>query len=224
MTYPTVLAEADTVRVLRDSGASIARFGDAECKVMEGSSENRQAYTDELADELRTICAKPKHHCMSAVLPWHPSSPKAYFLERFRPRFRPFLTERVVYGSALISRSDIAPWIDTPEFASEVIHLWSGQDVTVICRPTGKGGKLLTLALATARSVHHIPCPKNGAYDIVGQLERDARAAARPVTLMAAGVAATCLADRLCDTTQALDLGHAPGYLLKWWRSGLCLP
>lgn len=211
--YPKVVGEMQTLeRVL--AGASIARYGDGELKIMRGGNCVSQAYDPVLANEMANIIRSPRKKLLVGIPTLDDRNPKYEDWKKLSVRFEPFLNREAEYHSSFITRPDNAPWLGTKEFFDKVESLWKGQHVTFI----GNGERSLTakfLEDTGARKVHWIKCSYRDSYVEIGRLEREALDAGNHRVLLCVGPTATCLASRLESWGQhAVDLGH----IGMFWR------
>lgn len=184
------------------SGRSISRVGEGELKMaIAGLNLKSQVRHPKLADEIKAILTQPGPFvpCLPRNYPGMPAEP---FWRKFeRPLYRPFykLDE---YGSAFITRPDVAPNIDRPAYWAKVRSLWAGKDVTL----AGPGLKMLKMP--EAASVRLVQCPIVQAYAEIDRIEEEIGKPSGPVFLVI-GATATVLAARLARKgVWALDMGH----------------
>jgi hypothetical protein len=209
MTYPRVLSEADTLTAVV-GGRSLARYGDGEFKLCnDGSGIKSQVGHPELARRLRGILhdAGP---CLVGIPNIHSKTPKAAFWAKYQAASR-FLSPRMAYGSAFISRPDSAPWIDTEAYWQQLESLWVGQDVTLV---RGSAKSLTAEDLMGAGTVTEIIAPRQHAWaeyeSLLERIGTPARA------LLCLGPTATVMAVDLCARgVHAVDLGHVGMFLRK---------
>jgi hypothetical protein len=212
--YPTVLDEFDTMRLVA-AGASLARFGDGELKLMHGASYSRQKGGARLAAELRAVLNNPAPGCLVGLPTMNPEGPKYPNWTRHRARFEAVLARRgTTWGSAFVTRPDSAPWIECPAYLDLCVSCWAGRDVVLLCEPTNK---LLPVLRETARSVRHVECPSTECYRIIGDLQAAVmEGPPGALAVLSLGVVATCLANRLTAAGwQALDFGSVGGLLSR---------
>lgn len=215
--YPRVTGEFDTVRRLL-KGSSIARFGDGELKILEGSGYAREVSNGKLTAEMRMIVAMPNDGCIIAIPTMDPAGPKYTNWLRHEARFCKYFSrdDGQRYYSAFITRPDsAADPLESAEYFGLISKLWAARDrVVVLAEPTSK---LLTCARAMAKSVVHIECPHRAAYSVIDDLEQAIVTAKPSVALLSCGPTATCLANRLAGRgIQGLDLGSIGGLLMRW--------
>jgi hypothetical protein len=214
--YPADVAdEFATMRAVRD-GASLARFGDGELKMMHGAGYVRQAGSPAIAAELRGVLNAPAPGCLVGIPTLHPDGPKIANWLRHRKRFEAVMTRKTGgWYSAFVTRPDSAPWIETPDYFELVTSVWRGRDVVAVCEPSNK---LLPVLHATAGTVRHVVCPSEQCYGILDRLFAAVVVHGPPgaLAVLCHGVTATVLANRLADAgTQALDFGSGGGLMAR---------
>lgn len=210
MTYPTVLGELETLRLVA-SGRSIARYGDGELKMADRpvgikSQEYHPRLNGRLADLLHA-----SGECLVGIPNIHSETPKAEHWGKYQVYSR-LLADRP-YVSSFITRPDSAPWINTEEYWTLLESLWRGQAVTLV-RGSGKSFTAERLMEAGAGEVTEILAPRQHAfaeYDaLIERIGRPARA------LLCLGPTATVMAADLCARgVHAIDLGHGGMFYKK---------
>jgi hypothetical protein len=211
--WPKVLGEFETLRKLQE-GYSLARFGDGEFKVAAGGHALREPANKRLAKELRKILTEPHEKCLVGIPTLDPNGPKYSNWLKFAPRCRPYVDMNRTYYSAFISRPDSAPWINTQEFLALFESLWEGKRAVVVCE--SDDSKIRRAVQLKAREAPRVSCPPRETYAVLPQIEALVLEHEPDVVLISAGPAATCLAHRLAmKGVQAIDTGHAGGFLLK---------
>lgn len=205
--------EYATLRKLGE-GFSIARFGDGEAKLMRGADAMRELRNPKLAAELVSVIQSPHERCLLGVLRDNPDSPKNEGLSRHAAELSRWMNPEVDYYSAHISRADHCPWIESKEYAELAHALWRGKRAVVIAESL-----IVSTARAvslTAREVVHVACPHRETYAVIDEIEQKAVDAKPDVVVMAAGPAATCLANRLSKRgIQALDFGRIGSLIVR---------
>ena len=203
------------------AGASIARFGDGEFKMIYGAGYVREPPNLRLSTELFETLKAEAPGLLIAIPTMDPAGPKFASWDRHRERFVRIVPEDATFYSAFVTRPDSAPWILTAEYLALVESVWAGRRVAIVCHGSNK---LLQVVRATARSTVHIGCPFERAYSGIGRLEREVAGAGVDVAVLSVGPTATCLARRLhARGIQALDFGSAGGFLAKL-RGRQCSP
>jgi hypothetical protein len=199
------------------AGESLSRFGDGECKIMEGNREfvYFQNGTDELADELRQIIGARSPSTLVGIFdPDCEDKSMRKVIGSWHKRLSKFAYPTNTYYSTLVTRLDSFPSLGTPQWFDRFARLWHGKRVTLIAN----GVRSLTphmLLSEGAEQVDFIECSAANAYREIDALESMALATRNDVILICAGMTATCLAARLARTgRQALDLGH----IGRFWR------
>lgn len=211
--YPKVVDERLTLnRVLE--GASIARYGDGELKLMLGRRCVSQIVVPGIVDELRAIIGAKRTHAIVGIPTVVPGSRRYELWSSLAPKFAPFLNREATYYSSFITRPDNAPWIGTKEFFDDIESLWRDQRVTFV----GNGVRSLTakfLQDTGAKHVDWIECSYAHSYVDIDRLFRSVIALPNHRVLLCAGPTATCLAERLAKAGRhAIDLGH----IGMFWR------
>jgi hypothetical protein len=211
MAWPKVLDEFETIdRVL--AGASLSRHGDGELKIMFGKGYSREPENPTLTAELLYAFQTPNAGCLVAIPTMDPKGPKYENWTRHAERFERLLDPGRVYGSAFVSRPDSAPWINSRLYAHKVEAIWRGKRAVVVGE---KGGSMAKIVKRSAGRAFHLSCPRHRAYDRIDLLERFIRELEPEVVILSAGPTASCLANRLAPTIQAVDLGSAGGFLSR---------
>lgn len=198
-----VLSEAATLARCRDF--SIARFGDGELRLAAGGGCSSQRADPKLAEELRGILKK-RDSILLVGVPNFERTPNKMTWDKYRaPQFSGLMTQ-AEYGSAFITRPDNAPWIDTPAYWAQVRSLWSDRDVLLV---TGDQKSLTAELMPEAASVTTLKGPRQHAYAVIDDLEKQVTASGIGTVLLCLGACATVLAARLTRRgCHALDLGH----------------
>lgn len=213
MNYPTDVAdEFETMRRVVD-GASLARFGDGELKMMFGSSYVRQRGSLAIATELFGVLNKPAESCLVGIPTLNPKGPKIENWLRHKERFERVIQRSGPFYSAFVTRPDSAPWIETQEYLDLVLSLWRGKRVLLIAEPTNK---LRNVLIDTAAALEHLTCPSHECYPLIGKFEQHALKRSPDVVVLCCGVTATCLANRLAGHgLHTLDFGSAGGMMAR---------
>jgi glycosyltransferase GT-like protein len=209
--YPAVADEWATVRKLLE-GYSVARLGDGEFKLADGQGYSREPGCKAMARELRQILRQPAITCLPAIPTMDPEGPKGGNWQRHRERYAQLLHRGVAYYSAFITRPDSAPSINCQEYADLIGQLWRGRRVAVVSEPTNK---ILSVVGIVADELIHIPCPNREAYAQIDELIRHALSVRAELVLVSCGPTATCMANRMSDKVQTIDIGSAGGFLHK---------
>ena len=214
--YPSVRDEFETLRRVL-AGASLARYGDGEFKICRGGDAVAQRWTPEIQRRLRAILGA-SGACMvgipnlNAEALGRMTDQKRTLWESFAPAAE--WMEARPYASAFITRPDSAPWINTPEYWTQVESLWLGHDVTLV-RGSSKG--LTCDDLVGAGQVREIVGPRQHAFaDYEALLERIGKPKR---ALLCLGPTATVMAVDLCARgVHAIDLGHIALFIRKFRR------
>lgn len=222
MRYPTSIAgEFDTITRVA-AGASLARFGDGELKMMFGKSYVRQAGSLAIATELFNVLNHPAESCLIGIPTLDPNGPKYENWTRHVERFERVIQRPGPFYSAFVTRPDSAPWIETQAYLDIVLSVWRGKRAAIVCEPTNK---LLPVLQRTAMAVEHIACPSHESYPLIAKFERAILQAKPQIAVLCCGVTATCLANRLAGHgLHALDFGSAGGMMARLWEAAESAP
>jgi len=187
------------------AGRSISRFGDGELRNAIGNSCSCQAPDQRLAAELQSLLHDPRPESLVCIPRVVKESPRRDdWLKYVQGRYGK-LYGGELYGSAFITRPDNAPWIDTPDFWSDVRRLWDGKLVTLVL---GSDKSLTEERMPGAAGVVEVRCARRDAYAAVDEIEEEIGRPSGPV-ILCLGPTATVLAERLARKgVHALDLGH----------------
>lgn len=213
MKYPEhIFDEFETMRLVA-AGASIARFGDGELKLMYGASYSHQIGSLEIATELFNVLNDPAPGCLVGIPTLAPHGPKYQNWIRHKLRYEKVIQREGPWYSAFVTRPDSAPWIEDKEYLEIMDSCWRDKRVAVVCE---SGSKILKAVRMTAGWATHIRCPSYQAYEQIEEFKEAVLAAKVDVAVLSVGVTATCLANRLAGVgQQALDLGSVGAMLLR---------
>lgn len=217
--YPEVVDEWTTLRRVL-AGASIARYGDGELKIMRGGNCVSQRFDTQLSNEMAKIIAAPRANLLVGIPTIDSRNPKMENWKKLMPRFSPLLTRGATYHSSFITRPDNAPWLGTPDYFDAVETLWKDQIVTFV----GNGQRSLTLEFLQktgAKQVHWVPCSYRDSYAHIEHLQDEVMHAGNHRVLLCVGPTATCLASRLESAGKhAVDLGHIGMFWRRYGQFG----
>lgn len=215
MKTPLVAGEWETlIEIL--AGKSIARFGDGECRLMEGGGCVSQIADPELRAELRSIMRNKDSHCLVGIPTFDQGGPKFGNWKKYIPRFAKFTRDGKQYHSAFISRPDSAPWINMAEYFDAIESLWRNEAVVLVhCGENSLSPDMLT----SAAKVVSVKCARRDAYADIWHLQNTITTLCAVENInrviLCAGATATCLAYRLSmQGLHAIDIGH----IGKFWR------
>ena len=223
--YPPVKTEMETLLKIR-KGFSIARFGDGEIGVQQGSGYTREDRNALLTMELTDVLHKKLDNLLIGIPTMDPKGTKYKNWVRHIVRYAKIIPKNRQYWSAFISRPDCGEWMLNREYALEMQKIWLGKGkITVVCSE-GDRNKLLQVIQAT-NEVHLVEAPWSGAYLEIDRMYDEVVAAGNQIAILSHGVSATCLAYRLARHTkiQAVDIGSIGGFLAKMllgdkWNEG----
>src|SRR6185369_434283 len=195
--YPHVHGELETLAKIRE-GYSIARIGDGEFGVMQGSGYAREKANPALAKELRTVLTRPNPKCLVGIPTMDPKGSKYRKIEptngkivgwaRHKERYAALLNPDIEYYSAFISRPDCGEWMLTIDYARAVQSVWLGKSVAVIGSTVDGAENKLWKAVSLTQEAQFIECPFRGAYAEIDNLEQAARNCGKELILISAGV------------------------------------
>jgi hypothetical protein len=210
--YPPVVNEYDTLSKLHQ-GYSIARFGDGEFKIVAGKEYVREPRNERLTAEIREVLRNPPQRCLIGIPTMDPMGPKYASWARHIKRFERMLPKDRDYYSALISRPDSAPWINTVQFATLYAYLWRDKRVAILCEKDGSAHRAVAPG---ASSLVKLRCPRHEAYQFIDKFESRILDAGVDIAILSCGPTATCLAARLArQGVQAIDFGSGGSFIAK---------
>jgi hypothetical protein len=203
--YPKVRDEFETLDMVL-AGYSCARIGDGEAKIAMGGSSVSQIYDPKLAAEMRSVLHSKSKECIVCIPRMVKDSAKYGSWKKYERVYPRLLKDGKTYYSAFITRTDSAPWCDTPEYFDKIESLWRDQDIVAVY---GTERSLSATMMHSAKSVTVVSCSRRDAYAEIDRVEREVLASGRKRAILCAGAMATVLAMRLSTKgIHALDLGH----------------
>src|SRR5688572_4550187 len=183
---------------------------------MEGKGYIREEGSEDLAKALKSVLKHTAPDCLIGIPTMDPAGPKYTNWKRHEDRFMRFFQagDKVRYYSAFITRPDSAPAIETREYCELMQRLWIDKArVSVVSEPASK---LLAIVRRTNADVHHVECPRHGAFAHIDRLESEAMSVSPDLVILSVGPTATILANRITKLgVQALDLGSVGGFLAR---------
>jgi hypothetical protein len=211
-TYPKVWDEAETLnRLMR--GASLARFGDGEIKLMLGGDQLREPKNKRLQAELLAALNIKLPNYIIGIPTMNPEGLKYVFWHKFEARILSILKKRPEYHSAFITRPDSAPWIMNRTFVECFRSLWFNKRVTLVAEDSKV--KIHKVIHDYAKKLTLVRCPHDEAHASIDVLEDRVVASDPEIAILSAGPTATCLVPRLVRRgIQAIDVGSIGGLLL----------
>ena len=232
---PTVLMPGDTLRIVRDLGLSISRYGDGELSQLLGRSISFSKISDELRQRMIEVATVPvKNHlvCIPHYIRTVEGAKKRarIFWERsfaFETKlWLKFFTADHVYGAAHVSRF----YMDyrTADNAVEIVDLWrqiwNGRDLLIVEGETTRLGVGNDLFVG-AQSIKRILCPSKNAFDVYDKIMNAINDYYNgQLILIALGPTATVMAyDLAKQGKQAIDIGHID-VEYEWYIAGAETP
>ena len=208
-----VAGEWETLNIIRERRASIARYGDGELEIMIGGGIYFQEHDPELARRLRSILRSPRENFLIGIpnfdgLQIKTQSRKGSW-ERYRRMYSHLVRRGAPYHSSFVSRPASIVGLETVEYFRAWESLWDGREVVVVHHSEATAKDEL---FRSARDVHFVPCAAQHTFrEYPALLERAAAHCDRSdvLFLIAAGPTAGVLAWDLTEGgAQALDVGH----------------
>ena len=223
MRQPTVIGMSETISVIKNSKASIARYGDGEFDIIFGRIEGFQKKDLELSKRLRTILKKNAiskrflvavPDCFGDLSQFNENAQIHWKirLDKERIRWVRCLNTKAPYYQAQITRFYF-DWADKSrckEWYAGLKNIWNNEDVLLVegeFSHVGVGNDLFDNAL----SVRRILCPSENAFDYYEEILETICNYAKTSDLifMALGTTATVLAyDLFKRGYWAVDAGH----------------
>lgn len=226
---PTIMNSVETIRHIRNTGCSLSRFGDGEFYLMLGLDYSPfQKCTPELTADLLEVVSSTREDILIGlpdtfddVDKYERSSQK--FWQSFMGKYRDDVIHCLpqdylhrVYANTNSTRfySDLEDKTACIPIIQEFKKLWKGRPIICIegeKTRLGVGNDLFSEASSFKRILLPATDAYNKIYDVLEWIELNQEQYVSEDTLfiIAAGMAATVLAYRLCERGyQALDLGH----------------
>ncbi len=208
-----VVGERETLQVIRDRRASIARYGDGEMEIMIGGGIHFQEYDPALARRLRGILREPRPNFLVGIPNFNAlqikTESRKETWERYRRMFSHLVRRGGEYHSAFVSRPASIVGLESAEYFETWQQVWAGREIVVVHHTAATAEHPL---FRGARKVHFEFCPgKNAFREYAAVLERLGAHCVRPdvLFLIAAGPTAGVFAWDLAERgAQALDIGH----------------
>ena len=222
-----VMSPESTVNYIHRTHCSIARFGDGEFGLINGSNNpSFQTANESLAKRLKEVCSAEKSqllvclpHSLKTTNDCNEFAKKFWEwwiwsdnnLEKAAKCLRLSPWKKRIFGDAQITRPYM-DWKDKTkagERFKQLKSLWENRDVVIIEGSQTKLGVGNDL-LQNTKSIRRIICPANNAFDSYDEILRAAQEFEKEVLfLLALGPTATVLAFDLSQNGyQALDIGH----------------
>jgi hypothetical protein len=217
------LGEMETIAVLR-KGHSIARFGNSEFALMAGSNGNTQTADPQLKKELiKVIDSMGIIVAVPPVLHRPVVEGHEPYWRNCALHMRKYLVEERTYGSAFITRGDVAPHIQCDEYWNSVRMIWDDRQVILVRGVSNTFNK--NGLLDNARDLIEVETVDRDAWQYAPHIIEHVKCIAKSsdVVVLSLGAAATVLARTLSlHGLQALDLGYMGRfysiYKGKEWR------
>ena len=218
---PDIRDFEETAKILAETDASIARFGDGEFTLMQGRGIPFQRADAQLAARLAGILAKPPPGCLVGVprLCWfddrrfaeHDNLWWLRYMKTNGTWLEAHMDAAATYFDSFVSLFSRAtvPGYDVGGMFDCLRRIWDGKDVLVVC---GQGifDGFEHDVFDNAQSVEFVYGPKRDAWGVYDTMLAQVKAAAKGrVVLVVLGPTATVMAaDLAAAGIRALDLGH----------------
>ena len=221
---PEILSVEETLKQIKETGNSIARFGDGEFNIIRGGAIGFQAYDQELAARLDEVLTSeipgleigiPDVFGDMSLMKEEGAGYWREWLQENKYWVIKKLDKKRTYCNALISRFWTAYKYDEAFFANTLDgfrRIWEGRSLIFI------EGKLTRMGVGNdlfknAASIRRILCPAEGAWEkydkILSEIKKVKAQYPDVLYILALGPTATVLAaDMTKMGLQALDLGH----------------
>jgi glycosyltransferase family protein len=219
--------EWETIRILVETRASIARYGDGEFNIAVGGNAKAQLGSPVMAQRLRDIL-KSNSPCLVGIPNMYngntaaPDTKQHSFWGNManRRHYDCLMDPAKQYYSSFITRPDNAVAINTVDYFEYCRQLWNGRRVVVV---TGQGVPFCKDEgyLGNCETISTILGPAVNAWSEYKQLFKRCLVFDKDMLfLLRLGPTATVLAFDLCHAGyQALDLGHF-GMFARRFREG----
>lgn len=229
---PKVMGIDETMDYIIENRPSIARFGDGEIKLANGTDISFQKASPELTKRMREVLSADDDGFLPCILSFFDYDPQitedtnAHWkrhMNRYRHVWYKYTSPDIVYGHSFISRFYIEIKDKTtakPRF-EKLKQFWDGRNIVIIegeQSRLGIGNDLFD----NAKSIKRILCPVENAFDKYDKILDAAKKYASDYCLfiLAVGPTATVLSyDLFKAGYQALDVGHAD-IEYEWFLAG----
>lgn len=198
------VVDEDTTLDILLSGRSISRIGEGELRLVTGTGIKSQKYDSKLAYEMRQIMGEKSdaYVCLPRLWPEMPNY--GFWLKFNRAEYAKHYRLKE-YGSAFITRPDMANHIDRQNYWKRISTVWTDHAVTLVSHG-------MVLKMPEASNVKLIKAPAINAYSDIDKIEEEIGKPSGPI-MLCLGATATVLAARLSSKNLwALDLGHLPHF------------
>lgn len=229
---PDVMGIDETMDYIIKNKLSIARFGDGEIKLANGTDISFQKAVPELTNGLRKVLGADDEGFLPCILSFFDYDPEITaetnehwktHMNRYRHVWYKYTKPHIRYGNSFISRFyiEIEDKSTAGKRFKKLKQFWDGRDIIIVegeKSRLGIGNDLFDNVKSTGR----ILCPVDNAYTKYAEiLEAAKRNASDDVLfILAVGPTATVLAyDLFKAGYQTLDIGHAD-IEYEWYRAG----
>ena len=232
----TIKNSIKTIKYIKKSGCSIARYGDGEFDLMmQVRPEGYQEISDSLSNALQDVFKNSSKHLL-ICLPYPIVSTKrlkrhgkkfwrGWWLSRQKQivtELRKLISADYTFGDSFVSRP-YSGYV-SPKYSQKLFmllkELWNDKDILFVegnQSRLGVGNDLFD----NAKSIKRILCPAENAFDVYDRILKTTLSCWRgELVILALGPTATVLASDLSKNgVQALDLGHID-IQYEWYLTG----
>ena len=229
---PVVMGIDETMDFIIDNKLSIARFGDGEIKLANGTDISFQKAEPGLTKGLREVLSAKDEGFLPCILSFFDYDPEITaetnkhwktHMNRYRYVWYKYTDPSIRYGNSFISRFyiEIEDKSTAGKRFEKLKKLWDGRDIIIVegeKSRLGIGNDLFD----NVKSTRRILCPVDNAYTKYSEILAAAKRNASDDVLfiLAVGPTATVLAyDLFKAGYRALDIGHAD-IEYEWFRAG----
>lgn len=229
---PQVMGIDETMDYIIENRPSIARFGDGEIKLANGTDISFQKASSELTKRMREVLSVDDEGFLPCILSFFDYDPQiteetnAHWkkhMNRYRHVWYKYTSRNILYGHSFISRFYIE--IEDKNTAKprfkKLKQFWADQDIIIVegeQSRLGVGNNLFD----NVKSIRRILCPVENAFDKYDKILDAAKEAASDNSLfiLAVGPTATVLSyDLFKAGFRSLDVGHAD-IEYEWFLAG----
>lgn len=229
---PKVMGIDETMEYIVKNKPSIARFGDGEIKLANGTDISFQKASPELTKRLREVLAANDKGFLPCILSYFDYDPEittetnAHWkkhMNRYRHVWYKYTNAKLKYGNSFISRFylEIEDKSTAEKRFKKLKQFWEGRDIIIIegeKSRLGIGNDLFD----NVKSIKRILCPVDNAYEKYCEIldASISNSFDNVLFILAVGPTATVLAyDLFKAGFQALDIGHAD-IEYEWFKAG----
>lgn len=229
---PRVMSIDETMDYVIKNQPSIARFGDGEIKLTNGTDISFQKASSELTKRMREVLAADDEGFLPCILSFFDYDPEVNdytnahwkkHMNRYRHVWYKYTRPDIYYGNSFISRFyiEMEDKSTAGERFKKLKQFWEGRDIVIVegeKSRIGIGNDLFD----NVKSIKRILCPVSDAFEKYNEILETSKKYGNSDVLfiLAVGPTATVLAyDLFKCGFQALDIGHAD-IEYEWFKAG----